>query len=198
MNSFRGLLASRPRKAGLIIAVMVVALVAGTYAYLASLPSGGPRVTITSPPLEFSIEPNKIDFQQSENITIKFYTSNIGNDTVMLTWLGYYLYYDTWMPFDFYIVDANNTVIYQWTRTRGELEVPKDITLNPSEKLERIYVWNQKSNYLNDAQVLVETQIPKGTYEIRGILGPILIDRTDDWSKPKITLETPPIAFVVR
>jgi len=67
--------------------VLALAAVSGVaaYAYLQSLPQAGPRVTITSPPLEFSVELDKTEYpfseetRSGENITITFCLKNISN-----------------------------------------------------------------------------------------------------------------------
>jgi len=120
------LFVSSPRKPVFLVVVIVVALLASVYAYLASLPpQRGPRVSITSPPLEFSMELEKAEFQQGENVTIRLSLKNIGNETITLRWGKYYAYYDKVMYFDFYITDANNTLVYQWTRIHARANLCK-------------------------------------------------------------------------
>lgn len=182
---------SHPKKAIFLILLIAVALVASVYAYLEFFsPSAGPRVSIISYPLELSMELNKTKFQQGEDITIRLSLKNIGNETIVVYWGDFYGYMDAVMYFDFYIMDANNTQVYQWTRDHAGLPSVLEETLNPDEQLVSVYIWNQKTRYPH------RTQVPKGTYTVKGfsrIMGLIVQDQTS-----VITLETPTITFTIK
>ena len=69
----------------LVTLIVIVVSVASVYAYLEFLlPQSGPRASITSPPLEFSLELDKERYQFGENTTLIFYLRNISNQTVTL------------------------------------------------------------------------------------------------------------------
>lgn len=202
---------SHPRRVVFLIAILVVTLVAGVYAYIASLrPQRGPRVSITSHPVEFSMELNKAEYQYGENITITFLLKNISNQTMQFTKLsgrGAPIYntfitevegvnnpqgIGTLAHFDFSITDANGTQVYWWS---GGFSIPAtyDIFFEPSGYLKQTLVWDY--DYGNWG---MERILPKGTYQIRGMLRYILINRGNGWSAPAITLETPSITFTIK
>src|SRR4030042_1184556 len=81
------------RRAFLLVLVLIVALVVATFAYLTSLPPMiGPRASIVSSPLEFSIELNKAEFiQQGERVNITFSLINTSNKTLTLDWSSYFI-----------------------------------------------------------------------------------------------------------
>ena len=180
-------LSSRKIFAFAIIGGLLCAM--SVYAYLVSLPpQRGPRVFVTSPPLEFIMELEKAEFQQGENVTIRLSVKNVGNKTIMLTWSDFNLYYDAVMYFDFYITDANDTLIYEWYRRHGALQMLLEETLNPNEELISVYPWFQTTDY-------PVTQVPPGTYNIRGSTRQLALTVDDQTSV--ITLETPTIAITI-
>lgn len=68
--------------------VVAAGLAGGAYAYSRFVYSpAGPRVFINSPPLEFSMQLNKAEFQHGQNITITFRLENTGNETISM-WRG--------------------------------------------------------------------------------------------------------------
>jgi len=90
-TSFRSLFASRKHRAALISAALILVLAVSTYAYLRSLPpAAGPRVSLVSPPLEFSMELDKAEFQQGENVTVRLYLKNVSNETIEVGWGSYF------------------------------------------------------------------------------------------------------------
>lgn len=208
----RNLFVSHPRRAVFLIAILVVALVAGVYAYIVSLqPQRGPLVSITSPPVEFSMELNKAEYQYGENITITFLLENISNQTMQFTKLSKYgapIYnifitevegvnnpqgIGTLFHFDFSITDANGTQVYRWSLTRVAAQATYDIFFEPYGHIKQTLVWDYDYGHYGGNMTL-----PKGTYQIRAVLYKILINRGGSWSTPAITLETPSITFMIK
>jgi len=174
-----------------LVLIVVIASVVAVHAYWRlSSPQAGPRVSVTSLPLEFSMELNKAEFQPGENVTIKLSLKNIGNKTITLSWYEYYAYYDALMYFDFYIIDANGTLVYQWTKDHAALLAVLKRTLSPGEQLTSVYPWYQLNGYPNEAQV------PAGTYTVRGSTRKVGLTVEDQTAA--ITLETPTITFIIK
>lgn len=187
---------TNPLKALLLVLIVVVASVAVVHAYWRLLPpQAGPRVSITSPPLEFSLEMDKTEFQQSENVTIRLSLKNMGNKTITLSWpnflmSNFYLYGDRIMYFDFYVADANNTRVFQYTKEFGAAQSVLEETLNPGEQLVSVCVWYQKTGHSD-----YYAQVPKGSYSVRGSTRRVRLIVDDQTSV--ITLEAPTIAFTI-
>jgi hypothetical protein len=203
MVSLKGLLVSHPIKAAFLVVIIVVALAASVYAYFKLLPSqSGPKVSITSPPLEFSIELNKAEYQFGENITITFNLRNIGNQTVTVTKLTedsidpFYqiLFTDAegastdhpnpnmisyLFHFGYSILDINGTKVYE--RIGDGIAALYDIVLEPNGYVKQTYIWYREYHF---------QFLPRGTYQIRGIF--------NHFTTQGITLETPSIAFIIR
>ena len=172
----------------LVTLIVIVVSVASVYAYLEFLlPQSGPRVTILSQPLEFSMEMDKTEFRQGENITIRLSVKNVGNQTITLRWSSFYLHYDVVLYFDFYVLDMNNTVVFQWSKIYGRFPAVREKTLTPGEQLINVYVWGQWSE--------LEGQVPKGVYSVRGLTRQVALIVGDQTST--ITLETPTITFTI-
>lgn len=174
------------------VAILVAAI--GVYAYLQSLPQAGPRASITSPPLEFSIELAKTAFQQTENITMRFCLKNIGNATIRVIKPSMWVIdpHDSTVTteadgastpddprelsvlfhFGFCVTDSNGTEVYKVTE--GKFLMICYIDLEPNGYVKQTLVWNYYYIY--------GSPLPKGTYQIRGIFK---------------NLETPSIAFMI-
>lgn len=200
----KGLFVSHPGRAVFLVGVIVVALAAGVYAYLASLPlQQGPRVSITSPPVEFSLELDKTEYQYGENISIRLCLKNVGNKTITLRkssrwpiWpndprfppifteaskaapepavIGYF-------HFGFSITHQNGTEIFK--EYSGVLPMGYEFTVEPGGYVKQTWIWW-------NPLPTVPYHIPKGTHQIRGIpycgisgLG-------------SVRLETPSITFI--
>lgn len=192
MYSLRSLLASHPRKVVLLAAAIAAILATSAYAYMTSLPPHeGPLVSITSPPLEFSMRMNKTEFVQGENVTIRLSLKNISNKTITLTWPDCYAAGGKYIPvFDFRITDVNGTLVYQFAQSgSSSLAMELTETLNPGDQMGFTFVWYQRTGYPESAQV------SKGTYCVRGSTGPMGL--TVDGQASGITLETPTIAFAI-
>ncbi len=198
----KDILHSRARKAAFLVAVIVGALAATVYAYYVSLPPpAGPRVSITSPPLEFSIELNKAEFLQAENITMIFTLKNISNETLKIE-RGSTLYFnpsgltesvgvsavsdeplDRFFFFGYSFVHSNGTEVLRIAR--GELGIIYTFLMMPSGYLKQTVFWD----YFNR-----KFPLPSGIYQIRGIIYEISVN--DVW--PVITLETPTITIIIK
>ncbi len=117
MNSLKSLLHSRNRKAGFLVAVVAMALIASVYAYYALLPpQKGQLALITSPPIEFSMELNKADFASDENVTVRLSLKNISNKTITVGMHAWQFHC--------------NSVLTE--------------TVDPSEELVSFYTWHQE------------------------------------------------------
>lgn len=203
VDSLRDVFVSHTKKAVFLVAVIVAALVTGVYAYLELFsPRVTPQVTIVSSPLEFSMGLNKTEFQWGENITITFYLGNISNETIKVTWRGRFPIHPSYngltteadrvtmadgaylFHFGFVITDSNGTEVYKLLG--GVFPAIYDIVFEPNGYIKQTLV--QALYYGGDSQPL-----PKGTYQIRGILYRIGIQGLGG-----ITLETPSITFVIR
>lgn len=153
----------------------------------------GPRASITSPPLEFSIELSKTEFQQTENITMRFCLKNIGNTTIRVIKRSMSVIdprdgtvteadgasipddprgLSVLFHFGFCVTDSNGTEVYKLTE--GKFQATYDIVLEPNGYVKQTRVWNYYYIY--------GSSLPKGTYQIRGIFK---------------SLETPSIAFMI-
>jgi hypothetical protein len=193
-NPFNSLLGSRPRKVGLLAAVLVIVLVVSSYAYMASLqPQEGPLVSVISPPLEFSMQLNKTEFLLGEDVMVRLSLKNIGNETIGLSWADFRGYEDVLMYFDFIVTDSNNTVVFQYSKVYGALFLVLDRTLNPGEQLVSAVPWIQIT--VHPQEVPSHQQVPAGTYNVRGLsrkMGLTVGNQTTI-----ITLETPTITFTI-
>lgn len=201
LAGLKGIFHSRARKAAFLVAVIVGALAATVYAYYALLPPpAGPRVSITSPPLEFSIELNKAEFQYGENLTMIFTVKNISNETVIIA-RSYPLFLgsivtesqgassqpDNWLTlafhFGFSITDINGTEVDRCDR--GSLTVEYTVRIEGGGYIKQTYFWNRP---------LALGFLPSGVYQIRGLI----YQFTVNGSWPPITLETPTITLTVK
>jgi hypothetical protein len=195
MFKFGGWMHGHWKALALISIVAATSFVAAAYAIqLFRMPAtAGARVTVTSPPLEFSMELDKTEFQQGENVQIRLSLKNIGDETIKLTWFSYYLYDDAVMYFDFYIKDADGTIVYQYTKLHGALGMLLDETLTLNEQLISVYVWFQKTDY-------PEAQVPAGVYTVRALTRRIALNLDDPSNADldsAITLETPAMTFTI-
>lgn len=194
MSNSRRLFCPTPRRVLLLGSILIVALVVATFAYLTSLPPMiGPRASIVSDPLEFSVAMDKTDFQQGENTTLRVSMRNISNKTITLEWGSYGRGWNEKIYFDFYIIDANGTAVYQWFYEHGRLLSTTDKTLNAGEQLTNSFSWHQLYNPSQD--LFSRVSVPKGTYSVFGHtrkMG-LTIDNQTRW----IELETPSLTFTI-
>lgn len=184
------------------IVVVVVGLVAAVYAYSRLFnPAAGPKVSITSPPLEFSMELEKTQFQYGENITIGFRLENIGNETITIGrgtppgWPSGYketsyfnvhglddYFLQKEFHFGFRIMDINGTEICELSE--GILTYHYSFRMNPGGWIEQTIILDYYS--IEWADIYNPYQLSRGTYQIRGVL------RCSPY-----TLETPSITFII-
>jgi hypothetical protein len=186
----------------LVSAALIIVLVVGTYAYLQSLPPAvGPRVSLLSPPLEFSMELDKAEFQQGENVTVKLAMKNTGSEEITLMWTSFYQFLDRVLYFDICITDSNGTVVFQWSRVYFALGAVIEKSLNPGEQLTSMYFWYQEKYHYPEGQKpeysYQEGQVPKGIYCIRGLSRQFTLT-ADGQTTPLMTLETPSITIQIR
>ena len=190
--SFKNLLNSRFKKAAITAILLIAIFSIGTYAYLASLPpQEGPKVTVTSSPLQFSMQLDKTDYSLGENISITISLKNIGSENVTIKWPSYREFYGVFWYFDFIIMDQNGTKIDQWGDVYGLLEAVLKRTLAPGDQLTTVYTWTQRISY-------TAVQVPKGIYSIKALsreFGLAIGNQT--MASLPISLETPTITFTI-
>jgi len=183
--------------------VLILAVVSGVavYAYLGLLtPQAGPRVIITSPPIDFSMELDKAEYKYGKNITIVLSLRNISNQTITMHkrsrwpyWRGHPVgpvvfteFYGVspedeneargLIHFGFSITHQNGTVIFR--QYEGPLAATYDIDIYTGGYIKQTWIW--------------DLPLPKATYQIRGILS---CDVPGAFQHS--TLETPSITFIV-
>jgi len=218
-HSLGGLFASRLRRILMATVVIIALLCAGAYAYWVSLPlprTAGPRVSITSTPLQLSIGLDKTEYAATDNLTVYFSLRNISNKTVTVTEThGYGLGLEPLIPgirlttsaegasvpvdpykldhrFHFYFswVESNGTVIFDpRVGSIGLTDDLYDIVLEPNSCLNQtLYI--SPTDYFG-----IPGQLPlTGAFQISGFLYNVWINGI---AGPTVTLETPGIAFAV-
>lgn len=195
---------------GLTAALLVFIAV---YAYRLSLPQVGPRVTITSPPLEFSMQLDKTEYGVGENMTIVFDLKNISNETISLAkgecdpvdphygglisteanganmQQGPQGSLSGLFHFGFSIVDENGTDVYR--HVEGWLQAVYEIVLEPGGYVKQTLLLDPVTQTLIANQLVDGHPLLSGTYQITAIL---------DFSvnKAGVTLETPSITFTIK
>jgi len=181
--------------------VIVLGLTVGVFAYSRlSHPPAGPRASVTSQPLKFSMELEKAEFQYGENITIKFRLENIGNETITIErwnppgWpyeykeTSYFNVYaqDEWklreFHFGFQIMDTNGTEVYDVSE--GILDYVYDLRIDPGGWIEQTITWDYYSIYHT-------LPLSLGTCQIKGVFRHRLNGRA------LYTLETPSIMCII-
>jgi len=199
--SFRSLSASRRRIAALLITLVIVLVAASAYGYFLSLSSvGGTRVSsLILQPLRLSMELNKTEFQQGENITIKFLMENIGKKNLTIVVFDSLMYQERKPPilFDFDIVAENSTTVYNFSKDHVVFPTVYEYTIMPGENLTQTYIWDQTiPDYSGKTMGF---RLSSGSYSVRGITPPrwaggLIETDSESWA----SLETSPIAFVIR
>lgn len=167
MTKFRKLM-SVHWKALSLIAVAVLALASGVYAYwINSVPSAPSPATstATSYPLELRIELNKTEFQLEEMVTISASLRNISNKTIIL-------HYPSWLPytndFTFNITDESGREIYTWTKNFAHLYVTREYTLEPGAEKRGTLQWPQINDVIVEKanNVFENEKVSKGMYKV--------------------------------
>jgi hypothetical protein len=184
----------------LISVALIVVLVVGTYAYLQSLPpAAGPRVSLLSPPLEFSMELDKAEFQQGENVTVKLAMKNTGSEEITLMWTSFFLFFDRVLYFDISVTDLNGTVVFRWSSEYFALGAVIEKSLDPGEQLTNMYFWDQWTEPVAQEPPFSypEGIVPKGTYYIKGLSRHFTLT-ADGQTTPLMALETPSITIQIR
>jgi len=182
--------------------VIVLGLTVGVFAYSRfSLSPAGPRASVTSQPLKFSMELGKAEFQYGENITIKFRLENIGNETITINrwnppgWPSGYketsyskvhgfdgLFGEEEFHFGFRITYPNGTEIYEYTD--GMLDYVYSFRMDSGGWIEQNIILDYYSIEL--AKIYNPYQLARGIYQIRGV-----------FKNGPHTLETPSITFAI-
>jgi hypothetical protein len=176
--NLKSLLASRSRKAGLLVIIIVVVLTASVSAYFVLLPPNeGPKVSIISPPLEFSIQLQKTQFQQGEPFTVSFSLRNVGNKSIVLHWSNGRI-------FDFIVEDVNGSQVYRYYTDHGYTDGVEERALDP----DGLFAWTEVWGFYPG-------DVPKDTYFVKGIVCPFTLFTGD--SATRISLETPTITFTL-
>ena len=175
-----------------MVMILSTVVLVSVYAYvISSRLASGPRASIISPPLEFSIELNKPEYTLGEKMDMTFVMRNIGNKTITLSWPDYAIGGDgKAMFFDFYITDINDTIIYHWSLEAIMLPSVIEKTLTPGQQLTCICPWLQKTAYPEEAQA------PMGAYDVRGLTRHF--GMTIDGESTGISLETPMVTFEIK
>jgi hypothetical protein len=177
----------------------------------ALLPSpDGPKVTLTSSPLELSMSLDKTVYSLENNMSVSFHLKNISNETVTLTWPNW-----PWRPESnlegegkFWltttaegVTNYDGTLLYQgyiWTYSNGTVieNNPSDYIIIPST-YSIDFEPNASINQTLTIDLLqyrdqMHQPIQQGTYQISATLHAYLND------KGPYTWETPSIAFTIR
>jgi hypothetical protein len=141
------------------------------------LPHEGPKATKISPPLEFSIQLQKTQFQQGELFNVSFSLRNVGNKSIVLHWSNGRI-------FDFIVEDANGSQVYRYYTDHGYIEAVVEKALDPNG----LFAWTEGWGFYPG-------DVPKGTYFVKGIVCPFTLFTGD--SATRISLETPTITFTL-
>jgi hypothetical protein len=191
-------MSSRFRKIAIATAFLAVILGVSTYAYYASLsPQAGPKVTVTSPPLQFSMQIDKTEYNMGENISIMFWLNNTSNETLKVEYANTPIL-EPFIPFkrfDFVVSNESGELYddatqHSW-KSNGTFELGRYYfyTLNPGEEIIETNFWDQKDLLMN--------QVPAGMYYLRGVI-PVWEVSFRINGGPWIKLETPSLSFIIK
>ena len=189
------------------------------YMFGASLPSpAGPKVTLTSSPLELSMSLDKIAYLLTDNMSISFYLRNINNETVTLTWPnwpwrpesnlegegkfwltttaeGVTMYDDTLLyqglQFGYILTDSNGTVVEDNPRDYIIIPSSYDITFEPNASINQTLTID-----LLQYRDQMHHPVQQGTYQISARLQAFLSEGGNFTGL--LTWETPSITFTIR
>jgi len=191
VSHFRSLLAKHPLRVALLVTIVVAIVATSAFAFWLSPPhKSGPKASTVSQPLEFTIELDKTEFQQGEDVTVRLSLRNISNETITVAWPNYHIYEGMVMYFNFNVLDENGTVVYAWKMNYGYAQAFITRPLEPNEEITNAYPWHQLTDL-----ALGSGQVPEGSYSVRGLSR--LFELTVGNQKTKMTLETPTIAFTI-
>ena len=176
----------------ILVSILLVASIAVSI-YFGSFKPKAIRASIVSSPLVFSIELNKAEFiQQGERVNITFSLINTSNKTLTLEWSSFFVAFDQRFYFDFYIVDANGTRIYQMSRGYGRGMANASEVVGIGERLTNFYEWPQ----VYSGRTGYDAIVPKGTYSVVGLTRGMTI--SVDSQRSGIMLETPSVTFTIK
>jgi hypothetical protein len=185
--NLRSLLASRAKKAVFSIILVIVVLAASVYSYTAlSPPNEGPKASVISPPLEFSMHLERAEFQQGEIVNVSLTVINMSNKTLELLW-------GDGRIFDLIVDDVNGTRVWNWQSFHAYVAAEVEKNLNPGGRLSYYFWWGQTVPYEGVAGPYPAGQVPKGTYFIKGALTRFTL-RVEDQVTGE-SLETPTVAI---
>ena len=192
MPSLIRLLRSHPERALFLGSVIIIALIVATSAYINSLrPIIGPRASVVSDTIEFSIGLNKTNFEQNEDVYVAISLTNISNKTMTISWSSYYYAFGQQLYFDFYVTGSNGSRVFQWSHFVAACLAATNKVLNPGEVLTNFYKWPQ---IYTDLPVYDVPTVPAGTYSVVGFTRAMAL-KTD--SQTRISLETPSLSFSI-
>lgn len=191
------------RRTILLVTVLIVILVSSIYAYYrSSSPQSGPRTSITSWPLELSIQLDKTDYIERENISITFSLTNLSNETVVITRIRWPTSSSLGVQTESYGATApvERDLDHQFhfglviNSSNGT-----EVLRAESSILTAIYrIQLSGSGYIKQTTSLSSDMwrmaLPKDAYQIRSILYHTGVNGT---ALP-VTLETPSIGFAIR
>lgn len=183
----------------MVTAVLVIVLVSSSiYAYYRSMPPRtGPRVSLVSPPLEFSLQLEKTTFVSGENISVSISLRNISNQTITAIWSQYSV--ASWtipgqltssifpdhpgrVVLDFILSDENGTSICRLFARENTATVSR--ILAPQEIVTQTFLWNQRvPNIWFDSPAYVF--VPSGVYYIKGTTIPMSVEGWAFFEQPE-------------
>lgn len=153
-----------PQKTTILALGLAAILILSICAYfLLATPRRKTKASMTSWPLEFSIELNRTDFLASENVSVRIAAKNLSNESVSLGWREARFWYDPPQTayFDCQIFSTNGAEVFNWRRGLLAAEVIVGRTLESGEQLVNIFNWTQTTGYPDFVAV------PKGIYFVR-------------------------------
>jgi hypothetical protein len=208
----------RSRKTLLLTIAIIAVLCGSVFAYLLSLaPPKGPKVTITSPPIELSESLDKTDYSLTDNMSVSFYLKNISNETITLTWPnwpwrpahnlegegkywltttaeGITMYRDTLLyeglQFGYVLTASNGTVIEDNPRNYMIIPSSYEIAFEPNASINQTLTID-----LAQYRDQMHHPIQQGTYQISARLETFLSEAGN--STGLLTWETPSISFTI-
>jgi hypothetical protein len=109
---------------------------------------------------KFTISLDKTEFNQGENIDVKFVAQNLRGENVNFTFSSGY-------QFDLVVYDQNFETVCAWSDDKGFIAAFTSLSLGPEESYNWVWNWNQM---IYDRLTGEYSFIGPGTYYLRGIL----------------------------
>jgi hypothetical protein len=147
-----------------------------------------PKATTISLPLEFSIQLEKVSFQEGEIVNANLTLENTSNTTIELVWRDGRI-------FDLIVEDVDGTRVWNWQSFHAYPEAVFDKTLSPSKHLSYYYWWDQSVPWEGASGPYPAGQVPKGIYFVKGALSPFSLNV--DGHITSESLETPTITITI-